>query len=393
MVEFDFIFNRTFIIIPGDTDIEIEGQERLSTKIFKTWEYIRWAQKNNDSIVVFVTSKDEFNATVKDSEEEISLIFNYKKDYFKLKSRVIYIFSHGFKSGSKKKYSVFEESTKVIYLDYSIGSGTVDQDYWERICDSKTIEEIIDVLKEWLRCFTIDPFRRAKHRGLNLFVPLHTDLQALGEHLENKRFDEFLDEMKNLYREWERKKPIELLYEWHYLITGQTFINYKPSINLPAGQALDYWKNKIEFPDKESIWEKILSHLDLTILENNGEKNFSYNKNENISCFLNLIYDFAWIIFYDRYNKNELLDLLSNNNKDFFNILWSHSCKYKFNNNCEQKWESFKQIFLDDKNKTISNDRPLNFYKWLEHLSYLLEEFIKKTGSIQIRVKNEMADH
>jgi hypothetical protein len=163
-------------------------------------------------------------------------------------------------------------------FDYS-ETDIIYRKIWDDIYKSKNEDDLIPVIEYWVRNITINPIRRIKHRVINEFLSLLTDL----EHIENiKNLKDKLvhdEDLQEIAEEWSFFPPIAHIERSWYMIVGDFIDNQALSnsnlirgIPLPENRSLFEWLCGRVRSDKnirigENIWIKLLEHVGLQKLE------------------------------------------------------------------------------------------------------------------------------
>jgi len=201
---------------------------------------------------------------------------NIKKEY-NLKKK-IYILIHG-KSSYTDLIKILEKDSEVkLILNYSTGD-PLYEDMWRDISRSKGCDDLENVLDYWLRCYSIDPLRRLKHRFINAFQSLSIDLGKLMELIEENDIVGLKKHIENLSEYWKEKNdgPLYKLINFWYALVGKDGLRWGEA-SLPAKPAVPLAKKNEEeltiyFHLKELFgaektkqmqeWVKLLDHCQL----------------------------------------------------------------------------------------------------------------------------------
>jgi hypothetical protein len=133
-----------------------------------------------------------------------------------------------------------------VYIDYSGGDPSY-KPMWEQIRNSKDITELVKTLEYWKRSYVVDPLRRIKHRAINLFSPLSTDIQFLLEIWRRKDFNRARTHLEELKTEWiDAKSPVSILYRLWYMLVGDHLNWEEGDLPCPFGRCA-YGLKKIFF--------------------------------------------------------------------------------------------------------------------------------------------------
>ena len=193
------------------------------------------------------------------------------------------VFAHDLSQYPKMIEDVLGD-TYTLYIDYSGG----DPSYlpmWEKIRSAKDIDELIRTLEYWKRTYAVDPLRRIKHRAINLFMPLSTDIQFLFEIWRRKDLVMAKTHLAELKTEWENKiSPITYLYRlWYMLLRedlnwGRKGLPAIPSdVSLPKdehGKELSLYEWLKKYHIKEfSEWQKLLKLVQIDPVKRKGKFN------------------------------------------------------------------------------------------------------------------------
>lgn len=188
----------------------------------------------------------------------------------------IKVFSHGIKEQNEYlSHQIHSDVRVYVHVDYSRGDPSYEQ-MWVEIRDAKNCLELAEILEYWMKSYVVDPLRRIKHRAINLFMSLSTDIQFLLEIWRRKDFVMAKTHLAELKTEWENKiSPVTYLYRLWYMVVGNALDWGKESlpgmpsdvVSLPKDESgkelsLYEWLNKYlikEFP----AWEKLLAHVQL----------------------------------------------------------------------------------------------------------------------------------
>lgn len=200
------------------------------------------------------------------------------------------VFAHDLSQYPGILHDLLKETLTHVYIDYSGGDPSY-KPMWEQIRNSKDITELVKTLEYWKRSYIIDPLRRIKHRAINLFLPLSTDIQFLLEIWRRKDFAKAKTHLEELKAEWsDDKSPVSILYRLWYMLVGK-HLNWaegdlpeKPTdVSLPMGKNPDRkeepyslydWLTKYfgEQVQKFDEWQKLLKDTQLCQVKNDNDK-------------------------------------------------------------------------------------------------------------------------
>ena len=87
---------------------------------------------------------------------------------------------------------------------------------------NKYLDFTYNFVNEWIKTHTIDPLRRIKHRAINLFGPLSTDIQYLLELWNRKKFIRARKHIEEIRKGFEKVRyPTSLLTRLWYMLVGK----------------------------------------------------------------------------------------------------------------------------------------------------------------------------
>jgi len=204
-----------------------------------------------------------------------------KKKIISSETLTILVFSHGLQEIAIEFFKELEKDNSFsLHLDYSGGDPSYTP-MWEQIRKAEDCSRLAQVLEYWRKYYLIDPYRRIKHRAINLFGPLTISTQHILELWDKKEFLNAKNIFKELKEEWAsgRSPSSELTRLWYMLIGNKLDWNKndipeKPNdVSLPKkkvieGEGLSFYDWLSEYHGKSKVnelkeWESILAHVQL----------------------------------------------------------------------------------------------------------------------------------
>jgi hypothetical protein len=214
----------------------------------------------------------------------------------------IKVFSHGIKENNEElSDQIAADKREKIHVDYSSSDPSYDQ-MWKDISDAKNCRELGVILEYWMKSYVVDPLRRIKHRAINLFLPISTDIQFLLEIWRRKDFSRAKIHLEELKIEWvDAKSPVSILFRLWYMLVGKRLrIEEKGLPGMPADVSLPKDKEGNELPLYEWLakyfgekhvqeieeWQKLLAHAQIHQLK---EGKFGVLCGNGVYCFSRMI--------------------------------------------------------------------------------------------------------
>lgn len=221
-----------------------------------------------------------------------------------------------------------------LILDYSAGDVSYEA-MWGDISRSKNCCELVNKIDFWIKRYTIDPFKRIKHRIINSFINISTDFQFINELIENGRHDEAEKTLREIISNWRVKaiSPLRMLLECWELLVGLKNINglteeYKKEMNILRNslyETMQKIKSKDDIRQVEQ-WRELLKHCQLEYVNENfeliirggiGIYQFLKHlediiKNNHFAYCKNIFIHFNFLIFDPAYHN----EILSSNEND-----------------------------------------------------------------------------
>lgn len=214
---------------------------------------------------------------------------------------------HGFSDEIK----ICLEGEEISFLDFDYSKTDLDyEEQWEAIHKAMNWEDLKNIVNRWILNHQIDPLRRIKHRAINLYLPLSTDIQFLLEIWRRKDFSKAKTHLEDLKADWcGEKSPIAVLFRLWYMLLGNHLNWEKGGLNVglpkrptdvslpceikPNGEekplALYDWLAKY-LREKQvqglEQWKKLLEHVQIDPREN-GE--FSIKSGNGVYPFSSMI--------------------------------------------------------------------------------------------------------
>lgn len=182
---------------------------------------------NEDRLWIFINISSEIdNCEVKDN----SIVFNTKDTQLQcsfsghISPTKFIILRHGF-SGEIK---ICLEGKGISLLDFDYSESDPDYDeQWKTINKALNWEELYKIVNTWILSHQVDPLQRIKHRAINLFLSLCTDIQFLLELWRCKDFNRARSNLEELRTEWSDSiSPVYTLYRLWYMLVGD-HLNWK----------------------------------------------------------------------------------------------------------------------------------------------------------------------
>jgi hypothetical protein len=255
-------------------------------------------ERNKNLLCGFIPLDYLGDKTWKDILDEIRSFNNKPFD--------LVVFAHNLSGFYRRILSdILSMDSPHIYIDYSGGDPSYHP-MWEEIRNAKDITELVETLEYWKRSYVIDPLRRIKHRAINLFLPISTDIQFLLEIWRRKDFSRAKTHIEDLKADWcDDKSPVSTLYRLWYMLFGD-HLNWKEGdlpemptdVSLPIGKkpnrkkeplSLYDWLDKY-FGEKHvqdlKEWQKLLAHAQIHQLK---ERKFNVLAGNGVYCFSRMI--------------------------------------------------------------------------------------------------------
>ena len=263
----------------------------------------------------------------------------------------IKVFSHGIKEQNEDlSHQIDTDIRAKIHVDYSSSDPSYDQ-MWKEIRNAKNCRELGVILEYWMKSYVVDPLRRIKHRAINLFLPISTDIQFLLEIWQCKDFNRARTHLEDLKAEWSGEKfPIAVLFRLWYMLVGE-HLNWKKG-DLPE-KPTDVSLPKDKQGNELSLYEWLTKYL--------GEKH------------VQTLEEWQTLLAHAQIDqiKEGKFDIISGNGV------------YHFTRMLTRKIKNPGKIMPDEKSNGFSNNKAFqyefeSFLKWLNDLNDTFEDLIEK---------------
>jgi len=263
----------------------------------------------------------------------------------------IFILIHG-KGSCNELVKILEKDPKVKkVLDYS-SRDPFYEDMWRDISRSKGCDDLENVIDYWLRCYSIDPLRRLKHRFINSFQSLSIDLGKLIELIEENDIVGLKKHIENLSEYWKGKNdgPLYKLISFWYALVGKDGLRWGEG-SLPAKPDVPLSKKK----EKELT---IYFHL---------EELFGAEKTQKMQEWVNLLRHCQLDQVCDgKFDINENVSDIYMKSKELEQLIGKVLlCK-----------EEIEELRTNEEVKDLRANSEY-FIKWLNKLNELIEALIK----------------